>query len=66
MNFHRFLVARVLINPSTSINIMSLDTSVYLQIDTYKLERNQMVLKIFNEYGEKALRSITLTFNVDN
>lgn len=52
----------MLINPDAIINIMSLNTLVYFQINTPKLESNQMVLKIFNESGEMDLSLITLTF----
>lgn len=64
ISFSKFYVIRMLIDPNTSINIMSQTTLVYLQINTSNLESNHRVLKGFNEYDEKSLGSIILSFEV--
>lgn len=55
----------MLVDTSAFINFMSLTTLMYLQIYTSKLEGNWMVLKGFNKFGEKALGSNKLAFQID-
>lgn len=64
LDFGRFQVTILLIEPYASINIMSLAIIVYLQINNFKIEGNHMVLKRFIESIEKALWPITIAFEI--
>ncbi|XP_020685009.1 uncharacterized protein LOC110101440 [Dendrobium catenatum] len=57
-----FKVSRVLVDPGASVNIMALKILAYLRVDTRKLSSDKMMLRGFNEKGERALGSITLAF----
>lgn len=65
-DFDRFSMARLLVDLSSLVNIMSLIILIYLQIDISQLEANRMILKGFNESSERAIGcSITLTFETN-
>ena len=44
---------------------MHLITLIFLEIDVSQLEANKIMLKRFNESSEKAMRTITLAFEID-
>lgn len=63
--FGRFRVVMILVNPSTFSSIMSLTIFINLQVDVFWLQGNKMLLKGFNEFGERSLGYITLAFELD-
>jgi hypothetical protein len=50
-----FRLNRVLVDPGASVNIMNLKTLAHLNVDTQRLSSDKMMLRGFNEKGERAL-----------
>lgn len=44
---------------------MSQTTLIYLQVDVSRLKADRMLLKRFNDSNKRALRSVTLVFEID-
>ncbi|XP_028550597.1 uncharacterized protein LOC114579610 [Dendrobium catenatum] len=55
VNIDNFRLSRILVDPGTSVNIMTLRTLVYLRIDVHKLSSDKIIFQGFNENGERAL-----------
>lgn len=64
VNVGRFKLSRVLVDPGASVNIMNLRVLAHLEIDVRQLSSDKMMLRGFNEQGERALGSITLLLRI--
>ncbi|KAI0492253.1 hypothetical protein KFK09_026522 [Dendrobium nobile] len=64
VNVGNFKLSRVLVDPGASVNVMNIKTLAYLRVDTSKLSTDRLVLRGFNEKGERALGSITLLLEI--
>lgn len=63
-NFDIFKMIRMFVELGESIIIMSLNTLTYLRISTSQLKVHKMLLKGFNQLGERALGFIALAFEI--
>ncbi|NAU33234.1 retroviral-like aspartic protease [Klebsiella pneumoniae] len=64
VNVGNFKLSRVLVDPGASVNIMNLKTLALLRIDARQLTSDKMMLRGFNDKGQRALGSVTLLLEI--
>ena len=57
-------VNRILVDPGSSVNLMTLKTLHALALETYHLSAEKIIVQGFNQHSLKALGSITLPFKI--
>ena len=57
-------IRRILVDPGSSVNIITLQTLRMLELDVVHLSTERIIIQGFNQNSQKALGSITLPIHV--